>query len=177
MLPWGTSTPSVLKSFLSLYLLQLPGCLLLRKGGKFSPQSSHHGQGQLEPKGPGFHHPTWRLPDLRARPDPLWALGRAWPHCQPHSPAPVSMARSPGICPTPLLWSFDKCLWGGGWRDHQGDPLWVTMSWLLYCRNVKISYSRTSILWFLIFRGITWSCFPQTLLATWIFFHIFLQIW
>uniref|UniRef100_A0A8C3RBC5 HERV-H LTR-associating 1 n=1 Tax=Cyanoderma ruficeps TaxID=181631 RepID=A0A8C3RBC5_9PASS len=98
LLLWGSSTLSVLVPSLSLFFLQLPRCLWPRKGGKSPPQSSHHGQRQLEPKDPGFHHPTWRPP----------ALGGAWPHCQPCSPAPVSMAWiqvvffSPG-CPQALL--------------------------------------------------------------------------
>ncbi|NXK02386.1 HHLA1 protein, partial [Herpetotheres cachinnans] len=38
------------------------------------------------------------LSDLNAQPDPLQLLGRAWPHRQPCSPAPVSMARRTDTC-------------------------------------------------------------------------------
>lgn len=118
---------------LSLLLLQLPGPLSPRKEGGSPPRSSHCGQRQLEPKDRGFHHPMGMLPGPRAWPDPLWALGAAWPHHQPCSPAPVSMAWN---LPSALPWGLAKCLWveaGEPFRDtHSGLPV----SWLLQkCQN------------------------------------------
>ncbi|NWV98228.1 HHLA1 protein, partial [Machaerirhynchus nigripectus] len=96
---WGAGALS-----LSLLLLQLPGSLLPRKGRKSPPRSSHCGRRQLQPKDRGFHHPKWMLQGPRAWLDPLWPLGGAWP--RPHSPAPVSMARSTGACHSLLLWGL-----------------------------------------------------------------------
>lgn len=103
----------------ALLLLQLPGSLLHRKGGRSPPRSSQRGQRQLEPKHGGFHRPRWMLPGPKAQAEPRWALGGAWPHHQPCSPAPVSMARSLEL-PYPLLWALDKGPWGGAQRVLQG---------------------------------------------------------
>lgn len=128
---------------LCLLLLQLPGPLSPRKEQESPPsppRSSRCGQGQLEPKARGFHHPTWMLPGPRAWPDPPWALGGAWPLHQPCSRAPVSMARSPGTCPAPLLWGLAKGLWVQVGEPFRDTPSGLPVSSLLYCRNVKISY-------------------------------------
>lgn len=86
------------------------------RGGSQAPG---HGQTPSEPWGE-----LGPIASPAAQPQWVWpgALEPALPHC---------------------CGGLDKRLWSGGWRE---TPSGLPVSWLLYCRNVKTSYSRISIL-------------------------------